>query len=118
MKRAFVPGGSRQGSLLYFPFLPNRRCSDRRAPPNPQHSTTRRNYECTPLQLYFDECWNTETLECPQYYWRRHLLSQRLGTLRQKTFPGPPNYEDVHKGDKNETLWLLKPDSPTCVAQD
>jgi hypothetical protein len=40
------------------------------------------------------------------------------GTLRQKTFPGPPNYEDVHKGDKVETFWLLKLNSPICVAQD
>jgi len=40
------------------------------------------------------------------------------GTLRRQTFPGPPNYEDVHKGDKPELFWLLKLDSPICVAQD
>ena len=40
------------------------------------------------------------------------------GTLLQKTFAGPPNYEDIRKGDKPETLWLLKLDSPICVSQD
>ena len=40
------------------------------------------------------------------------------GTLLEKTFPGPPNYKDVHKGDTPETFWLLKLDSPICVAQD
>lgn len=36
----------------------------------------------------------------------------------RKLFPGPPNYVDVSKGDKPETFWLLKVDSPICVAQD
>ena len=40
------------------------------------------------------------------------------GTLRRKALPGPPNYEDIHKGDKPETFWLLRLDSPICVAQD
>lgn len=40
------------------------------------------------------------------------------GILRQKTFAGPPNFEDIHKGDKPEPFWLLKLDSPICVAQD
>jgi hypothetical protein len=35
-----------------------------------------------------------------------------------KPSPGRPNYEDIHKGDKPETFWLLKLDSPICVAQD
>ena len=29
------------------------------------------------------------------------------GTLVRKTFPGPPNYENVKKGDKPETGWFL-----------
>lgn len=40
------------------------------------------------------------------------------GTLLKKTFPGPPNYQDVNKGDKPETFWLVKLDSPICVARD
>jgi hypothetical protein len=37
------------------------------------------------------------------------------GTMVRKTFPGPPNYDDIHKGDRAETYWLLKLDSPVCV---
>lgn len=37
------------------------------------------------------------------------------GTMIRKTFPGPPNYDDIHKGDRAETYWLLKLDSPVCV---
>jgi hypothetical protein len=40
------------------------------------------------------------------------------GTLTRKTFPGPPNYEDVRKGDAVETSWLLKLASPICVNED
>src|SRR6266436_5345566 len=40
------------------------------------------------------------------------------GTLIRKTFPGPPNYSDIRKGDKAETYWLLNLDSPICVNQD
>ena len=40
------------------------------------------------------------------------------GRLVRKTFAGPPNYQDVHKGDEPETVWLLKLDSPICVDQD
>ena len=40
------------------------------------------------------------------------------GTLSRKTFAGPPNYQDIRKGDKAETYWLLNLDSPICVNQD
>ena len=40
------------------------------------------------------------------------------GKLVRKTFAGPPNYQDIHKGDAPETIWLLKLDSPICVDQD
>lgn len=29
------------------------------------------------------------------------------GELSRQTFAGPPNYEDVNKGDKAETYWIL-----------
>jgi hypothetical protein len=29
------------------------------------------------------------------------------GTLKRQTFPGPPNYESVEKGDDAETVWIL-----------
>lgn len=40
------------------------------------------------------------------------------GTLIQKTFPGPPNYRDIHKGDEPESIWLVTLDSPICVDED
>lgn len=29
------------------------------------------------------------------------------GTISRKTFPGPPNYESVRRGDQPETYWVL-----------
>lgn len=40
------------------------------------------------------------------------------GKLVRKTLAGPPNYQDVHKGDAPETVWLLKLNYPICVDQD
>jgi hypothetical protein len=40
------------------------------------------------------------------------------GSLLRKTFPGPPNYEDIHKGDQPETGWYLQLPKAICVAQD
>jgi len=39
-----------------------------------------------------------------------------IGKIYEKTFPGPPNYESVEKGDTPETQWILKLDNPICVA--
>ena len=40
------------------------------------------------------------------------------GTLVRKTFPGPPNYESVSKGDKPETALLLDLSKSVCVNED
>jgi hypothetical protein len=40
------------------------------------------------------------------------------GTLTRKTFPGPPNYESVRKGDRAEMYWLVELRSPACVLED
>lgn len=37
------------------------------------------------------------------------------GIISKKTFPGPPNYESVRKGDKPETYWILHLDKPVCT---
>jgi hypothetical protein len=37
------------------------------------------------------------------------------GTLVRKTFPGPPNYESVRKGDRPETSWFLELSQSVCV---
>jgi hypothetical protein len=40
------------------------------------------------------------------------------GVIVRKTFPGPPNYESIHLGDKPETTWLLVLPKSVCVDQD
>jgi hypothetical protein len=40
---------------------------------------------------------------------------QLMGTISRKTFPGPPNYESIRKGDKPETYWVLHLSSPICT---
>jgi len=37
------------------------------------------------------------------------------GTVVRKTFPGPPNYESVKKGDRPETSWFLDLPETVCV---
>jgi hypothetical protein len=37
------------------------------------------------------------------------------GTIVRKTFPGPPNYESVAKGDQPETYLILHLSGPVCT---
>jgi len=41
--------------------------------------------------------------------------AQLTGTISKKTFPGPPNYESVRRGDKPETYWILHLARPICT---
>jgi hypothetical protein len=40
------------------------------------------------------------------------------GKIKRMTFPGPPNYESVKKGDQPEVAWILTLDKPVCVNAD
>lgn len=40
---------------------------------------------------------------------------QLEGRLYRKSFPGPPNYTDINKGDEKEIYWLIKTTEPFCV---
>ena len=40
------------------------------------------------------------------------------GTLSRQVFPGPPNYEDVRKGDTPERAFIIKLDAPICATGD
>jgi Domain of unknown function (DUF4431) len=40
------------------------------------------------------------------------------GALARKTFPGPPNYESVRKGDQAEMYWFVELRSPVCMLDD
>jgi len=43
---------------------------------------------------------------------------QFAGTLTYKIFAGPPNFEDVRKGDTPEPAYILLLDAPTCFFGD
>jgi hypothetical protein len=43
---------------------------------------------------------------------------QLTGTLRYIVFPGPPNYEDVRKGDMPEPAYILRIASQICITGD
>lgn len=43
---------------------------------------------------------------------------QLSGNVIRKTFPGPPNYESIERGDKPEVLWLLVLSHPICMQED
>src|SRR5260370_3283415 len=40
------------------------------------------------------------------------------GTLNYRIFPGPPNYEDVRKGDTPEPTYILTLAEPICASGD
>jgi hypothetical protein len=60
-------------------------------------------------------CRSTPQSRCLSYEPAVVTLS---GTLVRKTFPGPPNYESVKKGDKPETSWFLDLPESVCVGED
>jgi len=37
------------------------------------------------------------------------------GIIRTRSFPGPPNFESVAKGDERENVWVLRLRKPICV---
>lgn len=41
--------------------------------------------------------------------------SRFTGRLTRPVFPGPPNYEDVRRGDAREPAYILTLDRPACV---
>jgi hypothetical protein len=43
---------------------------------------------------------------------------QLLGQVVLRTFPGPPDYESIRRGDRAETQALLKLDQAICVLGD
>lgn len=57
-----------------------------------------------PKQEFAEKCLNFEPEQV-----------QLEGFLYSKSFPGPPNYEDIKKGDKEEIYWLIKTTKDFCV---
>lgn len=40
------------------------------------------------------------------------------GRLVRRVFPGPPNYENVKRGDAPEAAWIILLSEPVCIAGD
>ena len=55
---------------------------------------------------------NKALLECFPH------IVKLVGTIKNETFPGPPNYRDSKKGDEREDYWILKLAEPIDVAKD
>lgn len=55
---------------------------------------------------------NKKTENCLSYETRNVQL---IGQIFRKSFPGPPNYQDIKKGDEEEIYWLIKTITPFCV---
>jgi hypothetical protein len=49
---------------------------------------------------------------------RRTQPLEFKGTLSRPVFPGPPNFEDVKKGDKPERAYIITLDAPICATGD
>jgi hypothetical protein len=68
----------------------------------------------SPCQLYAQKDSGPQTTtaaDCLEY---EHPV-QLTGKVVKKTFPGPPNYESVEKGDAPEVAWILNLDKSVCV---
>lgn len=50
--------------------------------------------------------------ECLSYWPVKVRLT---GTMVEKIFPGPPEFESIEKGDEPVTEWILKLKKPVCV---
>jgi Domain of unknown function (DUF4431) len=59
----------------------------------------------------------TEVSGCLDYgYGNGQPIQTLKGVIEKETFPGPPNYESVEKGDKPETYWIFNLDVPICTS--
>jgi hypothetical protein len=76
------------------------------------------------IRRYFEAALFAGALATPAAAEQRCLdskLSQPIqltGTLTRKVFPGPPNFEDVRKGDAPEPGYILRLRKPICITGD
>lgn len=55
-------------------------------------------------------CRTSEAASCLQYG-----AVTLTGTLVRQTYPGPPDYEDITKGDEPRVIWVLLLESGICA---
>jgi hypothetical protein len=57
--------------------------------------------------------WAYEVRDCFRYE-----EVQLTGTLVRQTYPGPPDYESVTKGDQPQVIWVLLLEQGMCVVDE
>ena len=70
------------------------------------------------LALYFSTCAAALSAQAACIDLKRTSSFSFEGTLSYSIFAGPPNYEDVRKGDAPEATYLLKLDASICATGD
>jgi len=63
---------------------------------------------------YLGPAWGQSGKGCLSY---EPVGVKLTGIIISKTYPGPPEYESIRKGDEPETYWLLALPRPACVDQ-
>ena len=58
---------------------------------------------------------SVSAISAPPCFHFEPAVTSISGILVSKTYPGPPNYEDIKKGDQPETGWYLKLAEPICL---
>jgi hypothetical protein len=69
-------------------------------------------FALTLLLLTTSICASAQRQECLAY---DPEVVQLICTINRQTFPGPPNYESIRKGDKPETYWVLHLPDTVCT---
>ncbi|MBN2317476.1 MAG: DUF4431 domain-containing protein [Acidobacteria bacterium] len=64
------------------------------------------------IGLLYSVSLNVAVAQCLEYEPNVVNLS---GTLIRETYPGPPDFENVSKGDEPETIWVLQLKDAVCV---
>lgn len=59
--------------------------------------------------------WQVKAQKCFSYEPSRVKLE---GTIKRRSFAGPPNYESVARGDRLEITWVLRLARPICVSSN
>jgi hypothetical protein len=70
------------------------------------------------LALYFSICAAVSSANAACLDVKQTSSFSFEGMLSYSIFAGPPNFEDVRKGDAPEPAYLLKLDTPICVTGD
>ena len=71
-----------------------------------------------PFVIYFSTCAAALSANAPCIDLKQTSTLSFEGTLSYSIFAGPPNYEDVRKGDSPEPTYILKLDAPICATGD